>query len=301
MELEILKLIYDYSVNRKIGDQKFIDKLIEIVVRGRNLDSYVREVTFVNTSDSDESGIVCASYGLLTRNISVNYESVKTVLEMQEYYDCLFNSFEQIMSRNLMVAQFILHELEHAYQNKQADSDLDNSIETKLIKAVFTVEQAIKNPGLWSKLLEARINPKEFVVYIRQRRELYKQYYILDPSERFAQVNSFSTLEKSLKEIKDYIPSLYEFICASLLEEELRGFEESWNDGICPTQVYLSKIRQDKIWSEFDFYSKDAKKLIENVSGQYPLVRRLTLGLPVSISEYTNIDNMLRATNKYNI
>ena len=48
MELEILKLIYDYSVNRKLIDPKFIDKLIEIVVSKKSLNDYVRNVEFTN-------------------------------------------------------------------------------------------------------------------------------------------------------------------------------------------------------------------------------------------------------------
>lgn len=48
MELEIVKLIYDYSANGKLVDSKFIDKIIEIVVSKKSLNNYVRNVRFTN-------------------------------------------------------------------------------------------------------------------------------------------------------------------------------------------------------------------------------------------------------------
>lgn len=67
MELEILKLIYDYSVNGKLVDLKFIDKITEIVVSKRSLSDYVRNVQFTNKLEKNDYAVVSASYNPLKK------------------------------------------------------------------------------------------------------------------------------------------------------------------------------------------------------------------------------------------
>ena len=97
------------------------------------------------------------------------------------------------------------------------------------------------------------------------------------------------------------LPNLYEFEQASLLEEMLSGYQYSWDQGCCPTQDYLLGIGQSNVWNGFDFYSQDSSQLMKNVCEKYNLVRRLSLGLPVSYDEYTATDELLQGTNKFNI
>ena len=290
MELEILKLIYDYSVNGKLVDSKFIDKLIEIVVSKKSLNNYVRNVKFTNKLEKNDYRVYCAAYSPLSMEILVDYESIQIAMENRSYYERLFQSLEQIMFRNLTITQYILHELEHAFQNKQADDKSDNSIEAKLVNASFVLEQAMKNPRVLNALLKGEIPVQDFIIYTLQNRKLYKQYYALNPTERLAQVNSFRTIVDSIEPIKKYIPNLYEFEQASLVEAMLRGYTDSWNQGICPTQVYLFGTGQSNVWSELDFYNRDYSQLMKNVSDRYNLAKRLSLGLPVSYDEYNIMD-----------
>ena len=157
----------------------------------------------------------------------------------------------------------------------------------------------MKNPKFISAVRNGDISGQDFYIYFSLNRALYKRYYRLDPTERLAEVNSFRTVINAIEPVKKYIPNLYEFKNASLVEVMLRGYKESWNEGICPTQVYLSAIRQSKIWSEFDFYSQDSNQLVKNVSDQYSLVRRLSLGLPISYDEYKTTNDWLQTTNKF--
>lgn len=301
MELEILKLIYDYSVNGKLVDVKFIDKIIEIVVSKKSLNNYVRSVQLTNKLDKNDYGVACAAYDLLNMKILVDYESIQIVMENESYYDQLFHTLEQVMFRNLTITQYILHELEHAFQNKQADNKSDDSIEAKLVNASFALEQAMKNPRFLTALLNGEIPAKDFIAYMIQNKELYKQYYRLNPTERLAQVNSFRTITNSIEPIKEYIPNLYEFKQASLIEEMLRGYQDSWDQGSCPTQVYLFGTGKSTVWNELDFYSQDSSQLMKNVCHKYDLARRLSLGLPVSYDEYNTTDEWLQGTNKFSI
>ena len=81
----------------------------------------------------------------------------------------------------------------------------------------------------------------------------------------------------------------------------LRGYPDSWSQGICPTQVYLFSTGQSNVWNELDFYNQDSSQLMKNVYHKYDLTRRLSLGLPVSYEEYNTTDNWLQSTNKFNI
>lgn len=301
MELEVLKLIFDYSVKGKLVDSKFIDKIIEMVVSKRHLNDYIRNVRFTNKLEKSSDELYIATYNPLSKQILVDYESIQIDMERRSYYDQLFCSLEQIMFRNLTITQYILHEIEHAFQNKQLDNKSDTSIEVKLVKAGFILSQAIKNPRVLNALLNGKISVQDFINYRQKNIELYKQYYNLDPIERLAQVNSFRIIVDSIEPIKGYIPNLYEFEQASLLEEMLSGYTDSWEHGICPTQVYLFGTRQNHVWFEFDFYDQDPSQLMQDVKNRYNLARRLSLGLPVSYDEYNESYELLQSTNKFNV
>ena len=188
------------------------------------------------------------------------------------------------MFRNMQLTQFILHELEHAYQSKQADDESDNSIEAKLIRICF---EFFRNINDKKNITENDL--ADLIIASFREKELYKQYYGFNPSERFAQINSFRILVDSLKSIKEYIPNLCEFQDASLVESMLQGHKESWYDGgICPTQVYLFGTGHENTWYEIDD------------SEQFGLAKRLTLGLKVSYDEYQSAVDWLQTTNKYN-
>lgn len=301
MELKILRLIYDYSINRKLLDSKFIDKLIEIVVTERSLHEFVNNVRFTNELDKNDYSVVCATYNPLNKEIIIDYDSINIILEDKSYYEQLFFDLEQIFYRNLIITQIILHELEHAFQNKQLDNKKDDSIEAKLVKASFVLEQVMKHPKFLNAILKGEISSQDIYMYVMQNRELYKQYYKFNPTERLAEVNSYTTIINTIEPIKKYIPNLLEFEKASMVEESLKGYKDIDIQEICPTQVYLCGTRQDKVWSGFDFYDQDSSKLIKHVCGEYNLAKRLSLGLPVTVNEYYDTYSWLQTTNKFNI
>ena len=48
VENDILRLIYDYSINGRIADFKFIGNLIDIVVMNKGLNNYISGINFSN-------------------------------------------------------------------------------------------------------------------------------------------------------------------------------------------------------------------------------------------------------------
>lgn len=298
MELEILKLFYDYSINGKLVDPNFIDKLIEIVVSNKKLNDYIRTVEFTNRLDKSDYAVQCASYSYSSKKILIDYESIQQFMVNEiQCYGHLFIPFEQIMFNNLTIVQIILHELEHAYQYKQADDKNDNSLENKIIHACFRVNLALQNP----KFLEG-VTEKELNIYLQHTREQYKKYYIFKPTERLAQYHSYKTILEAIKQIQNLIPNLYEFNNALFAEEMIKGYRESIKDYncTCPTEVYLAQNNIYETWKGFDFYKEDSQQILQEVSKEYSLSKRVSLGLPISNEEYGTTISFLNSTNKYN-
>ncbi len=299
MELEILRLIYDYSVHGKFIDANLIEQIISTIVSQRDLAQYVRNVEFIHGVDIEDDMITYASYNPFTMMIKINCDALRSSLDDKSCYDHLFDGVEQPMFKNFLITQYVLHELEHAYQNRQSQDQEDHSLETTLINASMKLEKMMRDP----KILNAiQTDPnfahdmKDYALYTKQ---LYQRYYVINPAERLAQIRSFRTIVTALEPIKKHVPRLYEFENASLLEELLQGYEESYDLGICPTQVYLQGNDQSEVWSQLDFYHPNEQQLRENVHRQYTLNKRLTLGLPVSPKEYELLYNHLQTTNKY--
>lgn len=294
MNEEILKLVYNYTYNGKIVDRQYIDKLIEIVVKNRELNKYVTEVHFNNDyPENNENGIVTAGYNMYFKYIQINVNAVNEIISNYECYNSLFNTFEEKMFKNLIITQMILHELEHAYQNKILDSKED-SVENRLIKTSLSFVKALKNPKFLNMLNEDGITDEDFKNYAAIQREIYKKYYIFDPIERMAEIYSTAIVLKTLEEIKEYIPNLYGYENATFVEKMLMSYEESWTEGSCPTEVYLRGIRKENVWNSLGNATQtDITKL--------PLEKRMILGLPITGNEYGNVYNWLSSTNKHNV
>ena len=294
MEVYIFELIYDYSIKGKIVDKVFIDKLVEIVVWGKHLDYYVRKVNITDKLVANANGVIGAEYNLTSMDISIHSGSIQRILEGRSYhYNYSFNSLERIMFKNLSVAQIILHELEHAYQNKQCDMVHDDSTYSKLIQASFLLEKSINDWQILMAIINGRINEKDLSTLLSKYKSLYQQYYRVNPSERLAQIKSYKMIINLLKPIREQVPNLYKFESATLLKEKLKEYSNLWQIGICPTQKFLFGVELESIWYDLDFYNKNVKKLTKKACAKYSLEKRLALGLPISCSEYDSLKQKL--------
>lgn len=288
MEIEILRLVHNYSLKRKLADNEFVDKIIEIVVSKKSLNDYVRNVIFINKLRKD----CTAEYDDLSKEILVYFPSIQINLDhMSRSYNTLFTDFEQIMFRNLIVAEIILHELEHALQARQADNELDISIEANLMRESFE----------FAKIIGRKINNSSNSYDLFRARSLHAYYYYLDPAERLADINAFKTILLAIEPIKKRVSNLYEFEKASFVEAQLKGYQISWERGSCPTQVFLNGFSGFYMWYKLDFYDYNDRQLLENVKSRYDLEKRLSLGLPITRHEFKEKNEWLQSTNKFSI
>lgn len=301
MELELLKLIYDYSRNGLIADKHFIDKVVEIVVDNRRLHSFVNKVDFVNELNKIDDRYVLAVYNPHLGLISVDYQSLGIYMDDMSGYDGLFLDFEQIMFKNILITQVLLHELEHALQYRQVNDESDNSIETELSRVSFKMWSLTSDLGLMNKICDDDELYNQFLVYKKLHETLLSKCYEVDPSERFADINSYKILAFICDEIRNSIPNLSEFIDTTYLESLLRGYKEISKKDECPTKLYLEKMKHIRLWKNFDFYSEDNAELLTNINDKYDLVKRLYLGLPIFYEEYKDMQFILETSNKFSI
>ena len=296
MEFYIFKLVYDYSINGKIIDKTFIDRLVEIVVLEKRLYNYIQRVNITDKLIKSSNGIIGAEYNLTSMDISIHSGSIQRIIESkskhyQYYY--LFNSLERLMFKNLLIVQIILHELEHVYQNKLCDNRHDNSIYFKLINASFLLEKSLNNWEIFKAISTGKIDENDLSALLSKYKNLYQQYYKVNPSERLAQINSYKTIVNLLTPVRDQVPNLYNHEYLTLLKEKLNGYPNPWQIGICPTQIFLFGVELEDVWKDLDFYNKKVKKLTKTVYSKYSLEKRLSLGLPISELEYNSLNQKL--------
>lgn len=301
MEENLIRLMLEYTSKGMLPDKAYIDKLVEIVVCSKDLNDYVKSVSFEYGVNSFDDGVSIASYNPLSSKIKVNVDGINIALENYEVYECLFEYYERILFRIMFITQAVLHELEHAYQCKISMTGADNSVFTKLIKASNYLAIALKNPKFINSLAKNNINIEAILAYCHINRTEYERNYIFDPMERTAEIYSYSTICESMKLIKDKFANLNEYCIASLYQKMLRGYEESWSFGLCPSQVYLFNMNKGNVWQEMPFYDENYLELIENAKRDHNFNSRLLLGLPVESEEYYQTKDYMMTLNKFNI
>ena len=80
MEEELLSLIFDYSINRKIADNAFCDKLLEIVLNHRGLHDFVKDAYYIRGEEGTKTDKTAAYYMSVDRKIVVDFDNIESRL-----------------------------------------------------------------------------------------------------------------------------------------------------------------------------------------------------------------------------
>lgn len=292
MNSKILRLVFDYSKNGNLVDGRFIEKFIEEVVTEKELHQYVKDLEFREFQETGD-GISIAMYNLVNFNILIRPAAIQYLWEHSDVYGCLFNDFELVLYKNLMVAQVILHELEHASQMKQVmESGSRNDLEMRLLNVCFQDTAYLHDPKVFSLIDSKVFRFPDLLNYVESKRLKQKKFYEQDPSERLAEINSHNTVVECLEQLGE-VPNLLAVERASFLEATLRGYTYQDDRLIAPSSIFLDGIGETALWQSLDFYDKDSTILQANVEKQYSLKKRLTLGLPVRNQEYEFVRNCI--------
>ena len=243
-----MKIIYDKSVCNKIIDFKDIEKIIEIIIINKNLNNYILNINVQPIRSKN-----LASYSNYSKNIIVYAGTVELMIENIEKNILVADDFEKILYQNLSILQIILHEVEHANQEKIAY--IENSLEAFIIRI--------------SHLIDKQENEK---------------LYECCPTERFAEIKSFQELLLLIDYIKNRLNELPKIIETEKSQRLLRGYHFSDNLITNPIVTYFEIDNKRELLNSFDWYSEEN----ENIN-KYSLDSRLFYGFPISKIEYARL------------
>ena len=126
----ILKIIYDKTIDNKILDLKDIENILEILVIEKNLNDYILNINIQQIRSNN-----LASYSSYTKEITVYTEMINKMVKDIEKSILNISVFETTLYKNLSILQILLHEVEHANQQKIAYHD--NTLEALIIRLSY--------------------------------------------------------------------------------------------------------------------------------------------------------------------
>ena len=239
----ILKIIYDKTLNNSILNLKDIEKILELLVIEKELNNYILNINVQNIR-----GINLASYSNYTKKITIYADMIHQMIDDIENSILNINDFEITLYKNLSILQVLLHEIEHANQQKIAYNE--NSLEALIIRLSYLVKN-----GYDEKLYE------------------------YCPEERLAEIKSFEEIISLIGNINNKLTVLPDIIETEKLKRQLGGYHYRNFFVSVPIVDYFT------IGNKKDLLA--ALELSSNIQEKYELNDRFKFGFPISVSEYS--------------
>ena len=238
----ILKIIYDKSINNKILNLKDIEVILELLIIEKCLNKYILNIDAQPIRSNN-----LASYSNYAKKITIYIKTIEQMVKDIENNILNTNNFETTLYKNLSILQILLHEIEHANQQKIAYND--NTLEALIIRLSFLV-----NNGYDEKL------------------------YDFCPEERLAEIKSFEEINTMIRYINNKLILLPDILETEKLKRQLRGYH--YKNGIVtiPIVDYFTFGNKKQLLEVFD--------LSNNILENYTLNERYKYGFPISTNEY---------------
>ena len=100
---EILNIIYTYTINKKIPDDKFIDSIISIIIREERLIEYVKDI------DYSYQNVALASYFYKSRVLKFNMNKMfKEHSSIYEIYRRIYDTSSDYFDKYLFICLSVL-------------------------------------------------------------------------------------------------------------------------------------------------------------------------------------------------
>ena len=274
MHYELLKVIYDYVKQRKMIDTIFIEKVRTIARENLEVHDYVRGVEISSKPWNGDEEITAATYSSSTKKINVKLLSLLEYLkESQNYMN--FSDSERIFFLYFKVTQILLHELEHAHQDKKIDKKW-NDIETLILALCNKHHILVNEKEIFEKLKKEGCSNFDIARYLLQKQKRYQEYYEYAPHERLAEYYSHSNILGIINLLENKLPNLSIYEQFMYYQNFLRGYKEIQ----APTLFYLNQISSGNFpWKE-----------IKTLSADLSIERKLSLGLEVEPNVIDRLD-----------
>lgn len=287
----ILDLLYEYSKKGKNVDKEFIDNVIKIMIKEKDLNDYIKRVHFKDLSSckinhgGKNSPMAYNTYGkeilLDNNNIILFQETLEKLIQ--------FRDFEQVLSINAMLTQALLHEIEHANQPKKSIIR-NEEFENLLLGISCHVDNEFFKERKISQLLILKKG-----IYLNQQlyhnlslqKQLNTQFKTSIPTERMANIHSVQEVNDMLVQISknDCIENVISLFDSLLAGFQLKGYNFNNEIITSPTERYLEEVKKLNITgmdTHFTEYFDTIMKKAQSTS----LENRLLLGLDINEEEY---------------
>ncbi len=257
----ILKIIYDKSIENKIIDLKDIEKILELLIIDKCLDDYITNID-IKPIISDN----LASYSTTAKNIIIYTGTLELMIKNIEKNLLIESDIEKNLYKNLSILQILLHEVEHA--NQERISYTENSLESFVIRISYLVSNYNEN------------------------------LYEYCPKERLAEIKSFEEILSLIMIINDKLEKLLKIIENEKLLRLLRGYHYSKFLVNCPFITYFKLGNKEEILKSFDWHSDIQENTVSQVSNIYDLNLRMKFGFPITLNEYgESMKNLILSLN----
>lgn len=258
----ILKIIYDSSKNGKTLTFKNIEKILELLINEKKLEEYILNIDVQQIGSNN-----LASYSNYTRKITLYLDVFNTMLNNIDCTIKIDNIFEIYLYKNLSILQVILHELEHANQEKILY--VCNTLEAFLLR----LSQLVSENDL---------------------------LYEYKPEERLAEIKSFEEIITLFNLLETKTVSLSSILETDKLQRQLRGYHFKNNKVNIPLFTYFILGNKKELLNSFAWYLDDYDMCLEHISKDYCFNQRLFYGFPISISEYAeSMKQLVLSTNNH--
>ena len=277
---ELTKLVYDYSINKKFADEKFIMRTIDLCAHSFEVTDYVKNCEVRNIADQN----VDAGYDVEKKTVVIDQSSLihSGIAQIEEdklngYPSSEFMTYVKV---NLAFVDAIVHELTHAKQYKKC---LDNE---------QTLERELLELSMVKNLYKLRKQPitLDKKLYFQELDKNYRDkiYFEALPNERMANIRGLE-FERSISKLlpeqkKENIEAYTEL---NLLNGKVAGYKD-----ICPTTFikYIDDFHRSRFGLRYgDPDISRIEEMYKNKAKGLTLDERLYLGLPVEETEIKKI------------
>lgn len=252
---DVFKIIYDKTKVKNIIDIHDIEKILNLIIYKKNLNNNIKNINIQHRRSN-----YLASYSVKSNDITIYLYTIERLKKDLNNQLINVDDFEKNLYINLMILQIILHEIEHANQQKEIQHI--KNLETFIIKLSYLVNFDAKNN---------------------------EKLYECSPEERFAEIKSMSEVASTINFINKRSLVLEQIFELEKLKRYLSGYHFQNSLLKFPTIEYFSIGQREEFLDLFnldlieilkdrlhyglpitiDEYSNSMKKIIQNSRKYY--------------------------------
>lgn len=285
---EIAKIIYEYSINNKVADEKFIKDIVNILIDSYGLDYYIKDL-IISKNILKSSG-----YDMVTSEMTII--PIQSYVLFAELFPWLVKN--KALFINLDVALTIFHEVDHALLKKLKELDKD-ILDVDLYKTLDKSELVKKNSegikkitSLSKEELKSLLNG--YIEVIRKN-IYYNNHHDSAPFERRAYINSHLHLSRIIDILYD--TDLSDKDLDKIRFYHLRDFIKTCKTGYktmreitnSPSYDYIKNIGEESKLDKVKIYDFNPYRAYNNVK-MYRLRDRVLYGLPLESQELKELN-----------